>query len=215
MNNPLVLLLVCADLAIGLMIEGGWSALTLRNMARAANVTPQAIAAWFPSVATMRVAIAECYASRWVTARDRLAGRRIPSWAFEERTITPPQIVDSLLPVTWQEKAFDGVWLGIVEAGRWDDGVGAAVARVHESERDVVRHHVDRLGPREQDQGEREVDLVLALVRGLRVARVSATDPMSAGRATEILESPGRSLGRSPGQRGEVTSASAGRTSAR
>ena len=150
---------LATDLAIPLVAEGGWQAVTLRSVARAANVTPQAIAARFPSVAVMRVAIAERYGRRWMGERRAVAHRRM------------------------LEETFDGVWLTVVEAGRWDEAIGASVAAVQEDERDLVAELLD------DPEDEGDVDLVLTLVRGLRAARVA--------------------------QRGDVTSRSAGRTSAR
>ena len=75
------------------------------------------------------------------------------------------------------------MWLTVVEAGRWDEAIGASVAAVQEDERDLVAELLD------DPEDEGDVDLVLTLVRGLRAARVA--------------------------QRGDVTSRSAGRTSAR
>lgn len=179
---------LATDLAIPLLAEGGWQAVTLRSVARAANVTPQAIAAWFPSVAVMRVAIAECYGRRWMSERRAVAHRRMlkATADAEDVPLVEPQlrkVAIALLPGTWLEETFDGVWLTVVEAGRWDEAIGASVAAVQEDERDLVTELLD------DPEDEGDVDLVLTLVRGLRAARVA--------------------------QRGDVTSRSAGRTSAR
>ena len=179
---------LATDLAIPLLAEGGWQAVTLRSVARAANVTPQAIAARFPSVAVMRVAIAERYGRRWMGERRAVAHRRMlkATADAEDVPLVEPQlrkVAIALLPGTWLEETFDGVWLTVVEAGRWDEAIGASVAAVQEDERDLVTELLD------DPEDEGDVDLVLTLVRGLRAARVA--------------------------QRGDVTSRSAGRTSAR
>ena len=90
--------------------------------------------------------------------------------------------------------ACDGVWLTVVEAGRWDEVIGSVVADVQERERDVVAHLLaDRLRDLLADaaldhrQLDPHVDIVLALVRGLRVARISPRGAMSADRAAAVL----------------------------
>jgi AcrR family transcriptional regulator len=188
---------LATDLAIPLLAQGGWSALTLRNMARAGNVTPQAIAAWFPSVHAMRAAIARRYGERWLRERQYLAHRRL--WwpdRFEPTALAAvglfdgalPRAAVALLPATWLEELFDGVWLTVVEAGRWDEEIGSSVAAVLDGERSLLAELLGGTPGLGQAPLEADVDLVLSTVRGLRLACA--------------------------GQRGEVTSASAGRTSA-
>lgn len=184
------------DLAIPLLADGGWSAVTLRTLAGAANVTPQAIAAWFPSITEMRRAIAERYGDRWVDERRVVAGRRLirtarPADVDSARS----QVALALLPETWLEEVFDGVWLTVAEAGRWDEVIGRVVAAVQQRERDVVAELLEEQlrdlpsfpdGMGEQ-RFEQHVDLVLALVRGLRVARTAPHGRMEAVRATAVL----------------------------
>jgi len=183
---------MATDLAIPLLADGGWSAVTLRTVARAANVTPQAIAAWFPSVNAMRVAIAGRYGQRWIRERANLAHRRMvriprPDAVSAARS----QVAHALLPETWLEEVFDGVWLTVVEAGRWDEAVGSSVADVQECEHDLVADLLDeRLRDVVADPDGRSsdhVDIVLALVRGLRVARTSPHGGMSAEQASALL----------------------------
>lgn len=171
------------NLAIPVVAEGGWGALTLRNIASAANVTPQAIAGWFPSVTAMRVAVAERYGQRWIRQRDLVASRRILREPLER--VTPQHVALALLPETWPETVFDRVWLAIVEAGRWDEQVGSAVATIEEQERDLVLDLMTSVGTREPPT--EEVDLTLALVRGVRLARTSVHAPLTAERATDAL----------------------------
>lgn len=187
---------LATDLAIPLLAQGGWSALTLRNMAREGNVTPQAIAAWFPSVQDMRAAVARRYGERWLRERGYLARRRLWWPAREPSAVLSvaltagalPRAALALLPATWLEELFDGVWLTVVEAGRWDEEIGSSVAAVLDAERDLVAELLGGTPGLGQAPLEQDVDLVLATVRGLRASCA--------------------------GQRGEVTSASAGRTSA-
>ena len=184
------------DLAIPLLAEGGWSAVTLRTVAAAANVTPQAIAAWFPSITAMRTAIAERYGDRWIAERRAVAGRRLirtarPADVDSARS----QVALALLPGAWSEEVFDGVWLTVSEAGRWDEAIGSVVAEVQERERDLVAAFLeerlrdlpsfpDGMG---EDRFEQHVDIVLALVRGLRVARAAPRGRMDGDRAAAVL----------------------------
>lgn len=188
---------LATDLAIPLLAQGGWSALTLRNMAREGNVTPPAIAAWFSSVHEMRAAIARRYGERWLRERGYVARRRLWWPTLDGPTALPevglpdgvlPRAARALLPATWLENVFDGVWLTIVEAGRWDPDIAAPVAAVLDAERDLVAELLGGTRGLGQAPLEQDVDLVLATVRGMRASLA--------------------------GQRGEVTSASAGRTSA-
>lgn len=152
---------IATDLAIGIVAEGGWSALTLRNVALAANVTPQAIAAWFPSVSAMRVAVAARYGERWIRQLGYFARTRYRP----DPGGNPPElssVVDALLPQSWLEAVFDGVWLSVVEAGRWDQAIGRSVTDVQEREEDIVRQLVDGSG--------HDLGMALALVRGRRAA---------------------------------------------
>lgn len=182
-NGSLAKADLATNVAIPLMAEGGWGALTLRNMASAANVTPQAIAAWFPSVAAMRVAIAERYGLRWVRERGHVARRRTSREPVQ--CLSPAQVALALLPETWAESMFDRVWLAVVEAGRWDDGVGTAVATIEEQERDLVLRLMTSAEAPERPA--EDVDLALALTRGVRIARTAAHDPLTAERATAAL----------------------------
>ena len=174
---------LATDVAIPLMAEGGWGALTLRNMASVANVTPQAIAAWFPSVAAMRVAIAERYGQRWIRQRGQVALQRLVRAQVE--SVTPPQVALALLPETWLETVYDRVWLAVVEAGRWDAGVGSAVAAIEEQERDLVFHLMTSAETPERP--DEDVELALALTRGVRIARTAVHDPLKTARATAAL----------------------------
>src|SRR5690349_5746113 len=89
-NGSLAKADLATNVAIPLVAEGGWGALTLRSMASAANVTPQAIAAWFPSATAMRVAIAGRYGQRWIRHRGRMAGRSLVLKPVE--SVPPPQV---------------------------------------------------------------------------------------------------------------------------
>ena len=175
---------MATDLAIPILAAGGWRALTLRNVAAAANVTPQAIAAWFPSVAAMRAAVAAVYGDRWIRERDNLARARTFS---RDRAHTSSDVAEALLPQSWIEDVYDGIWLTIVEAGRWDETVGAAVAAVQDRERDLVRRLLEPSWQDEVERLEREVDLVLAAVRGLRATYVPSRSGTTTARAGSVL----------------------------
>jgi AcrR family transcriptional regulator len=151
---------LATDLVIPLVAEGGWSALTLRNVAQAANVTPQAIAAWFPSVQAMRVAVAARYGDRWIRHVDYRARTRTRQARHDGELRGPSELAAALLPQSWLEEVFDGVWLSIMEAGRWDEAIGRTVVTVQEQEHELVCEVVEATG--------QDAELVLSLVRGLR-----------------------------------------------
>lgn len=183
---------LATDLAIPILAEGGWSALTMRRVALAANVTPQAIAAWFPSVASMRAAVAERYGDRWIRergrlARNRLLHARIAGSIDQDEAPALSQLATALLPESWLEETYDGIWLTIVEAGRWDETIGEAVAAVQERERDVVRDLIDPSGASDLASLEHDVELVLAMVNGMRAIHAPTRTGGTAGRAATIL----------------------------
>ena len=184
---------MATDLAIPIVAEGGWPGLTLRNVAQAANVTPQAIAAWFPSVAAMRTAVAARYGDRWISERGYLARRRTLSTSFAEAP-SAWSVALALLPHSWLEEVYDGIWLTIVEAGRWDEAIGATVTAVQERERDLVSDLLHQWGCSGAEQLDRDVDLVLALVRGFRATHVPPREARTAKNAEEVLDAfgPGR-----------------------
>lgn len=178
---------LATNLAIQLLADGGWSALTLRNLARAANVTPQAIAAWFPSVTVMRASIAGRYGERWLRERNHQAHHRIRPPFGSTEPVTLPQVALSLLPATWVEEVFAGVWLTILEAGRWDDAVGARLSVVREAERDMVLDLLTGVECPSDGRREDHADLVLALTQGLSTARTRPDGAMSAERAEQVV----------------------------
>lgn len=186
-NSSLAKADLATDLAIQLLADGGWSALTLRNLAHAANVTPQAIAAWLPSASVMRAAIAGRYGERWVRERGHQARSRIRPLFRSAEPVTLQQVALSLLPATWLEEVFAGVWLTIVEAGRWDDALGAPVSVIREAERDMVLDLLCEVQCRDDAQREDFADLVLALTQGLSIARTRTDGAMSAERAEQVV----------------------------
>lgn len=159
---------MATDLAIPILADGGWPALTLRNVAAAANVTPQAIAAWFPSVAAMRAAVAAVYGDRWIRERGNLARARTFSASSGGAGLTVPDVALALLPQSWLEEVFDGIWSTIVEAGRWDDAIGSSVTAVRSRERALTRGLLEASRRDEHESLEREVELVLTFVHGFR-----------------------------------------------
>ena len=138
---------MATNLAIPLLAERGWSALTLRNVARASNVTPQAIAAWF----AFRGRDARgCWrdgtgnggsASEAVWPAGGSCSGRSPSSPSRL-----PQVALALLPQTWLEQVYDGVWLTLVEAARWGEALSREVSTIEEAERDLVADLLHDLG---------------------------------------------------------------------
>ncbi|WP_439936716.1 hypothetical protein ACS3YM_12290 [Nocardia sp. N13] len=96
-------------------------------------------------------------------------------------------LVGALLPQSWLEEVYDGIWLSIVEAGRWDEAVGSAVAEVEERERDIVRAVLGGPGDDGVEHLDRDVDLALALVHGLRARHAPAREDLTAARVAAIL----------------------------
>lgn len=166
---------IATDLAIPLLAAGGWDALTLRNVGRAARITPQAVAAWFPSVATMRSTIAGCYGERWIRERRRRAW----SLATTPEAVAPVELACALLPQTCEEEIFDRIWLTILEAARWDESVGKAAADIVAAERDLVAELLRDPHGTPPEEPEPHVALVLALVHGVRAARCAPHLPMT------------------------------------
>lgn len=199
---------LATDLAIQLLADGGWSALTLRNMARAANMTPQAIAAWFPSAAAMRAAIAGRYGERWLRKRGTDAHHRLYRPLSSTEPLTVAQVALALLPATWLEETFAGVWLTIVEAGRWEEGVAASVAELREAERDLVLDLLTPVGCRDETQREDLIDVVLTVVQGCPLPAPPHTGPCrpSVPRRCWLPHSaaPGRDLAQRRAYVGEV-----------
>lgn len=170
-NSSLAKADMATDLAIQLLADGGWSALTLRNVARAANVTPQAIAAWFPSVTEMRAAVAGRYGERWIRERHYQARAKIRAPVGSTEPVTPSQVALALLPATWLEEVYAGIWHTIVEASRWDEAVNARVTAIREAERDMVFDLLAQVECGDDAQREDFTDLVLAAVAGISAAR--------------------------------------------
>jgi AcrR family transcriptional regulator len=180
---------MATDLAIPILADGGWAALTLRNVAVAANVTPQAIAAWFPSVGDMRTAVAARYGDRWIRERSYLAHRRTPPAGAGATSRALSDLAVALLPQSWLEEVYDGIWLTILEAARWDDAIAATVASVHEREHELVHDLVEQLAAPVADrpasqQVEVRTELVLALVRGMRSAHAPSRQGLTRDRAS-------------------------------
>lgn len=183
---------LATNLAIPILAEGGWAALTLRSVATAANVTPQAISAWFPTVGAMRLAVASRYGDRWIRARGSDALTRVLCAPPRQDRLVPGLAL-ALMPHTWLEELFDGIWLTVVEAGRWDEATAAAVSEVQERETDIVRSLVRQVRgttgpPQDHDQEQLDVELVLALVRGMRLTHAAARAGQTHERAARLLE---------------------------
>ncbi len=142
---------MATDLAIPILADGGWPAL-----------------AWFPSVAAMRAAVAAVYGDRWIRERGNLARARTFSASSGGAGLTVPDVALALLPQSWLEEVFDGIWSTIVEAGRWDDAIGSSVTAVRSRERDLTRGLLEASRRDEHDSLEREVELVLTFVHGFR-----------------------------------------------
>jgi AcrR family transcriptional regulator len=175
---------MATNVAVRVMSEDGWQGVTIRSIARAANVTPQAISAWFPSVAVMRRAIAHRYADRRLRELASRAWHAVNLDLSVERSERPDHEIVGLLPRTWLQETFDRIWLSIEDAARWDDTLAEIVADFDGREWHLVRTMLRGSGV---EIDEVEVDLVLALVRGLRAGRCAKVDPLTAAQADAAL----------------------------
>lgn len=203
---------IATDLAIPLLASGGWRAMTLRTLGKAAKVSSAAVAGWFGTTARLHREVAHVYGNRWLWLVERRVNLAL--FGSEDEPLTRADVVSALLPAEGEDVIYHRIWLTIIEAARWEPDVATVVADAQDYERGLVlrmlRHLPDAASIAPHDL-EAEATLVVALVRGLRQVRCAAARPMVRDVADEVA----RLYAGTWRQRGEVTSRSAGRTSAR
>ena len=184
---------VATNVAIPALAAGGWQGFTLRRMAEYANITPQAVAAWFPTVAAMRTSVGVHYGERWIVhLRDRIAWYH-PRSARDRRVQTVADLAIAALPRTELQEEYDRIWLTVIEAAKWDEKLGQAVSEIEAREQEHVEDLIIQHGGHEVRDAETmaRVELagaaVVTMMRGVRAARCATHEPMTTERAEEVL----------------------------
>lgn len=161
---------IATDLAIPLLAEGGWPAMTLAAVAGRGNMKRQSVAQWFGNVEAMREMVAWQYTRRWLRL---LSAQLTPLYRERERGARPDATVVArlLLPENNDGIVFARIWLAICEAGRSDLSIAAATTYGESEQLAMVRDWL----PGTDDS---DIRGVCGLVTGLR-AQLSATEPIS------------------------------------
>jgi len=168
---------IATDLAIPLLAEGGWPAMTIAAVAARGNMKRQSVAQWFGSGAAFREQVAWRYAWRWAAL---LSSQLVMLYSIEDPDAAT--VAQRLLPTDEDGIVFARVWLAICEAGRSDESIAAAVRHGEAGERELIEQHLTHAEPS-------TIRAVCALLHGLR-AQVTAVDGLSledAFAATEVL----------------------------
>jgi len=169
---------IVTDCMIELLAEGGFPAVTLRALAHRIGVTPSGVLWWFGSIDLMWEAIAARYGWRWI------AFLRDPARFHRRSPLRPASCthaVHGLLPGTDEEVVWTRVWLALVEVGRHTQRVGAVIDMIEAEERALV---ACLLGP---GSDPLTIEMVTALVRGLRHAICAPESPMPIRTAHAVL----------------------------
>jgi AcrR family transcriptional regulator len=150
------------DMAIGLILENGLAAVTVRGVAKKIGIAAPTLLGWYGSAERVRLVVGQTYCGRWVQWIQRRE--------FRDGLL-------ALLPVTAEEVGWTRVWEAVLELARLDDDVAACVADTVAFERHLADGVV----------ADEVVDEVLALVAGLREAVTRSLDPMDPVVARHIL----------------------------
>ena len=149
-------------MAIGLILENGLAAVTVRGVAKRIGIAAPTLLGWYGSAERVRLVVGQTYCGRWVQWIQRRE--------FRDGLL-------ALLPLTAEEVGWTRVWEAVLELARLDDDVAACVGDAVAFERHLAAGLV----------AEEDVDEVLALVTGLREAVTRTLDPMDPVDARDIL----------------------------
>ncbi|QIK76624.1 hypothetical protein [Nocardioides piscis] len=167
---------MATDLAIPVMAEQGWQAVTLANVGARGNMSKQSVQAWFGGVQPLREQIAWRYARRWTQLLSyQLAG------AYNPPGPNAATVAKRLLPADEDGIVFARVWLAICEAGRSDAAVGAATVFGEQEQHAMIRRWLP-------DEQSGAVRALAALVTGLR-ADLCSPEPITLADARSCAES--------------------------
>ena len=150
------------DMAIGLILENGLAAVTVRGVAKKIGIAAPSLLGWYGSAQKVRFVVGQTYCARWV------------QW-IQRRTYEDGLL--ALLPLTEDEVGWTRVWQVVLELARLDDDVAGCVDDALAFERDLVGREV----PNE------DVDEALAVVDGLRQAVARTLHPMDPVHARDIF----------------------------
>ena len=169
---------IATDGAIRLMARHGTTAVTLRALADEFNCTPQAVRQWFGGTDPMWKQIALRFGHRWVASlRDT---RRVDPGCPPGVAMRPHH----LLPFDAEDVAATRAWLAMTQLGRDDEAIGEVLVEWEAREVEVVLDHADWL---DLDLDPITVDVLVAVVRGLRHAVCATQRPMALARAHAVL----------------------------
>ena len=150
------------DMAIGLILENGLAAVTVRGVAKKIGIAAPTLLGWYGSAERVRLIVGQTYCGRWVQWVQRREFR---------------DGLAALLPLTADEVGWTRVWQAVLELARLDDDVALCVGDAVACERHLAGGVV----------ADEDVDEVLALVDGLREAVTRTLDPMDPVHARQIL----------------------------
>jgi AcrR family transcriptional regulator len=150
------------DMAIGLILENGLAAVTVRGVAKKIGIAAPTLLGWYGSAERIRLVVGQTYCGRWVQWVQRRE--------FRDGLL-------ALLPLTVEEVGWTRVWEAVLELARLDDDVAACVGDALAFERHLAEGLV----------ADEDVDEVLALVAGLREAVTRKLEPMGPVHARDTL----------------------------
>ncbi len=153
---------VVTDMAIGLILENGLAAVTVRGVAKRIGIAAPTLLGWYGSAERVRLVVGQTYCGRWVQWIQRRE--------FRDGLL-------ALLPLTAEEVGWTRVWEAVLELARLDGDVSECVGEAVAFERHLAAGVV----------AEDDVDEAVALVNGLREAVTRRLDPLDPVRAREIL----------------------------
>lgn len=169
---------IATDGAIRLMARTGVRGVTLRTLGDEFNCTPQTVRQWFGGTEPMWAQIATRFGQRWTSSLTDVFR------ADPDRSHPRIRNPHHLLPFDADEIAATRAWLALSQLARDDEAIGSALApslaREIEIVEDCLSHTVD-VDPI-------SVDVLAAVVHGLRVAVTATQMPMSLARAHAVLD---------------------------
>jgi AcrR family transcriptional regulator len=169
---------IVTDGAIRLMARHGVSAVTLRALADEFNCTPQAVRQWFGGTDQMWHEIALRFGHRWVSSLS-------DPWRIDPcGSRNSPIRHHHLLPFDAQDIAATRAWLALTQLARDDEAIGDVLAVWEAKELEVVAGIAERL---ELALDPMNLDMMVAVVHGLRHRVCSTQRPLALARAHSVL----------------------------